>query len=111
MNQMARLDEQSKRREENAQHLGRMLAQIGGLTQVKLYPGCTRNAYHLYMMRYDAREFGGLPRAKFLKAMNAEGVPASGGYGPLNKEPFLKASFESRGFQRIYSKERVRQWH
>ena len=110
MNQMSRLDEQSRKREQNAQHLGKMLAQIGGLTQVKMSSGCTRNAYHLYMMRYDSREFGGLPRAKFLKAMNAEGVPASSGYSPLNKEPYLKNSFDSRGFQRIYSKERIRQW-
>ena len=35
----------------------------------KMYAGCTRNAYHLYMFRYDARAFAGLSRAAFLKAL------------------------------------------
>ena len=43
-----------------------------------MYEGCTRNAYHLYMFRYDASRFSGLPRAAFLKALGAEGVPALG---------------------------------
>jgi hypothetical protein len=47
--------------------------------------GCTRNAYHLYMFRYDPSAFAGLPRAQFLKALRAEGLPALSGYSPLNK--------------------------
>ena len=34
-----------------------------------MYDGCTRNAYHLYMFRYDKARFAGLPRAAFLKAL------------------------------------------
>jgi perosamine synthetase len=108
--QMARLESQSVRRAQNAQYLGGMLREIGGLTPVRTYAGCTRNAYHLYMMRYDAAKFAGLPRDKFLKAMEAEGIPVSGGYYPLNKEAFLKNAFASRGFQAIYSKERLERW-
>jgi dTDP-4-amino-4,6-dideoxygalactose transaminase len=87
-----------------------MLREIGGLMPVKTYTGCTRNAYHLYMMRYDPQKFAGLPRDKFLKALEAEGIPVSGGYYPLNKEPFLKNAFASCGFQAIYSKERLAKW-
>ena len=36
---------------------------------------CTRNAYHLYMFRYDPARFAGLPREIFLKALAAEGIP------------------------------------
>jgi perosamine synthetase len=108
--QMARLEPQSIKRTQNAQYLTGMLREIPGLTPVKTYEGCTRNAYHLYMMRYDAQKFAGLPKAKFLKALEAEGVPASGGYDPLNRQPFLKNSFQSRGFQAIYPKERFAQW-
>src|SRR5207249_321441 len=43
-----------------------------------------------------------LPRGKFLKALSAEGVPCSGGYSPLNKEPFLKNTFDTRAWQRLY---------
>ena len=69
-----------------------------------MYEGCTRNAYHLYMFRYDKERFANLPRARFLRALAAESVPASGGYSPLNKEPFLESTLASRGFQRIYGK-------
>ena len=42
--------------------------------------------------------FSGLPRAAFLKALGAEGVPASSGYSPLNREPFLEDALATRGF-------------
>ena len=75
-----------------------------------MHEGCTRNAYHLFMMRYNPEHFNGLPRATFLKAIEAEGIPVSGGYFPLNKEAFLKNAFSTRGFQAIYSKQRLTRW-
>ena len=108
--QMTRLEAQSRTRSENAGYLTRLLGQIPGITPARMYEGCTRNAYHLYMFRYDADQFAGLPRATFLKALRAEGVPAGSGYSPLNKEPFLADAFSSRGYQAIYSKERLAAW-
>jgi dTDP-4-amino-4,6-dideoxygalactose transaminase len=87
-----------------------MLKEIPGIAPAKMYPGCTRNAYHLYMFRYDKAQFAGLPRATFLKAMAAEGVPCSGGYSPLNKQPFLTNALRSRGYQRIYSAQEIAGW-
>jgi dTDP-4-amino-4,6-dideoxygalactose transaminase len=55
------------------------------------------------MFRYDSEHFSGLKRAQFLKALQAEGVPCSGGYTPLNKEAFLENTLQSRAYQRIYS--------
>ena len=108
--QMTRLEEQSRTREQNAAHLTSLLKQIPGITPARMYEGCTRNAYHLYMFRYDPAAFSGLPRATFLKALAAEGVPASGGYSPLNKEPFLEHALSSRGFKAIYSKAQLDAW-
>jgi len=108
--QMARLEAQSILREQNAQYLTRLLGEIPGVLPARAYDGCTRNAYHLYMFRYRKERFANLPRADFLKAMRAEGVPASGGYSPLNKEPFLKNTFQSRGYQAVYGKERLAMW-
>lgn len=105
MAQMTRLEAQSQTRSKNAAYLTGLLEQIPGITPARMYPGCTRNAYHLYMFRYDQRQFAGLPRAAFLKALAAEGVPASAGYSPLNKEPFLDDALSSRGYQAIYGKE------
>ena len=62
------------------------------------------------MFRYDAAQFANLPRATFLKALNAEGIPASSGYSPLNRQPFLENILKSRGYQRIYGEARLKRW-
>lgn len=103
LSQLSRLEEQSRTRAQNAEYLTRQLREIPGIAPARVYDGCTRNAYHLYMFRYDKTQFAGVPRARFLKALEAEGIPCSGGYTPLNKEPFLKNTFESRAFRSIYS--------
>ncbi len=108
--QMTRLEEQSTRRDQNGAYLTSLLKEIPGIRPARMYDGCTRNAYHLYMFRYDKEQFAGLPRAKFLQAMNAEGIPSSGGYSPLNKEPFLKNTLESKAYQKIYSKGYIAKW-
>lgn len=108
--QMTRLEEQSRTREQNAAYLTSLLKQIPGITPARMYEGCTRNAYHLYMFRYDAALFSGLPRAAFLKALRAEGVPASGGYSPLNKEPLILAALSRSGLEGAYSKARLDGW-
>ena len=54
--------------------------------------------------------FAGLPRSRFLQAMAAEGIPASGGYSPLYREPFLKNALQSRGFQAIYGPNRITEY-
>ena len=110
LSQLTRLERQMEIREQNAKYLAGLLNEAGGLTPARTYAGCTRNAYHLFMMRYDAEQFGGLPRSKFIKALSAEGVPASAGYSPLNKEPFLRNTFRNRGYQRIYGEKYIEQW-
>ena len=105
--QMTRLEEQSRTREQNAGYLTNLLQEIPGITPARMYEGCTRNAYHLYMFRYDANRFAGLPRSAFLKALGAEGVPASGGYSPLNKEPFLETALSGTGYRKVYSKQQL----
>jgi dTDP-4-amino-4,6-dideoxygalactose transaminase len=110
LEQMTRVDEQSRVREENARYLTTQLSAIPGIAPAKQYEGCSRNAYHLYMFRYDKGAFGGASRAQFLKAMRAEGMPCSGGYSPLNKEPFLKEVLGSRPYKQIYGEERLGSW-
>ena len=108
--QMTRLEAQARTRDENGAYLTRLLRQIPGITPARMYDGCTRNAYHLYMFRYDPDRFSGLPRAAFLKALAAEGVPAQSGYSPLNKEPFLEAALAGPGVEAIYSRARLDAW-
>jgi len=108
--QLTRLEEQSRRRESNAAYLTSQLREIPGIHPAEMYEGATRNAYHLYMFRYDPAGFVGLPRSVFLRALRAEGVPCSAGYGPLNKEPFIGRALESRGFRSIYGDKAIAEW-
>jgi dTDP-4-amino-4,6-dideoxygalactose transaminase len=108
LSQMARLDEQSTVRDENAAYLTKQLQEVPGILPAKRYGGCTRNAYHIYMFRYDKEQFAGASRNQFVKALRAEGVPCSPGYSPLNKEPFLKETLESKAYKMIYGEDRLK---
>jgi dTDP-4-amino-4,6-dideoxygalactose transaminase len=108
--QMTRLEGQAKTRDENAAHLTAELSEIPGIRPARMYEGCTRNGYHIYMARYEAEKFAGLPRATFIKALRAEGIPCSGGYRPLNKEALIQATLETRAYQRIYPPEVLAAW-
>lgn len=109
MEQLERLEAQSRTREENAAYLSKALSEIDGIEPAHHYEGCTRNAYHLYMFRYNPAGFSELKRSQFLKAMQAEGIPCSGGYSPLNREPFLKKAFQSRAFRNIYGEQYLKE--
>jgi len=105
--QATRLEAQSRTRTENATYLTKLLREIPGITPARMYDGCTRNAYHLYMLRYDQEHFSGLPRARFVKCLKAEGIPCHEGYRPLNKEPVIEVMLNSRGFKRIYTEQEL----
>ena len=110
LSQLVGLEDRAKTRHENAVYLSSMFREIPGLAPGRLYEGCTRSAYHLYMFRYDPERFGGLPRNKFIKAMGAEGIPCSAGYGPLNKASFISDAIKSRSYVRVYGQKAVDTW-
>lgn len=95
--QLERLEETTRRREENASKLTKALLQIPGIKPLEVPPQVTRHAYHLYIFRYNPEDFKGLRRDTFIKALNAEGIPCSPGYVPLYKEPI----FSSEDVKRI----------
>jgi dTDP-4-amino-4,6-dideoxygalactose transaminase len=92
--QFDRLDEQTNTRDANGRYLDKLLAMIPGIAPQKRDEHATRNAQHLYCARYDQGAFG-VPRERFVEALAAEGISASGGYGiPLNRQPmFLNKNF------------------
>jgi len=97
--QLKRLEDQNTTRRENARYLTRLLREIGGLEPVAIDPRAERYSVHIFMIRYDPKEFRGLSRAKLMEAINAEGIPAFGGYThPLYKNPmFLTKAFYTKG--------------
>jgi dTDP-4-amino-4,6-dideoxygalactose transaminase len=108
--QMTRLEDQMQTREQNADYLRGLLKEIPGIVPAKMYDNCSRNAYHLFMYRYQKEHFGGLPRKRFLEALRAEGVDCNAGYGMLNKEAFIKNSLASRSWQRLFPAEALAKW-
>jgi dTDP-4-amino-4,6-dideoxygalactose transaminase len=88
--QLDRLDVQTRTRDRNGQYLAECLAQMPGLHPQKRPANCTRHSYHLFMLRIDGEVFGA-PRAAVLKALQAEGIPCSGGYGfSLPHQPMFR---------------------
>jgi dTDP-4-amino-4,6-dideoxygalactose transaminase len=102
--QLRKLPDQNTLRMANVRYFFDGLRRIGGLTPVKLHPDGETHSHYLVMLRYDASAFGGLPRERFLEALNAEGVPASGGYSfcsfenPLFRNLDLALPIDYRGF-------------
>ena len=78
--QLARLDEQTARRDANGRYLAALLDDIEGVTPRRQDDFATRAANHLFVLRYDAQAFGGISRELFVKALNAEGIPCQTEY-------------------------------
>ena len=88
--QLDRLEEQTETRDRNGQYLASRLAAIPGVYPQRRLPDCTRHSYHLFMLRLDAEAFGA-PRGMVLRALQAEGIPCSAGYGfSLPQQPLCQ---------------------
>jgi dTDP-4-amino-4,6-dideoxygalactose transaminase len=105
--QIDKLVQETERRRENADYLTAGLKQIPGIQPVRL-PDNSRAVWHLYPVRYDAAQFNGLPRDKFLAALGAEGIPCAPGYAEQYYDGLLDEAIASRGFQRLFSAERMK---
>jgi dTDP-4-amino-4,6-dideoxygalactose transaminase len=110
MSQMNRILQDADTRLENAKYLDEKLKQIPGIIPYKLADGATRPAYHLYPFRYISREFNNVPKERFIRALNAEGVPCSSGYGPQNRDGLIEDTFNSKGYKRLFSEARLKKW-
>lgn len=105
--QMKNLVKQTDLRAENAAYLKSKIKDIPGIIPYKLYDDVTKAVFHLFSFRYMKEGFKGMSRDLFLKAMRAEGVYCSSGYTPLNKMPYLKHTFQTNNYRRMYSKKRL----
>ena len=89
--QFSRIDELAALRAENAAHLDRCLRELGGPAQpLPPDPRITRQAYYYFSLRYDAERCGGLPRKRFIEAMQAEGIPLGSGNPVIYKNPLFR---------------------
>lgn len=108
--QMTRVIEQTQRRTDNANYLTTLLNEIPGISPAKLYEGTTKSAYHLYMFRFNKEHFAGLSRDKFMKALSAEGVPCSAGYGAMNRNEYVTGLAKNKHYLKIYGEKTMNEW-
>lgn len=108
--QLRHVEEQTRRREQNAAYLEALLAEVPGISPAKKYKKQTRRAYYEYYLHYDKSRFQDLPRNKFRKAVNAEGIPIQEGCDTLNKDPFVEEYLNLPAFQRVFPRERLVQF-
>jgi dTDP-4-amino-4,6-dideoxygalactose transaminase len=88
--QLTRLEEQTKLRDENGKYLNALLESIEGITPLTRGHGETLHTYHLYIFRYDKSKFNGLAKKDFSEMLAAEGVPSFMGYPkPLYQQPLF----------------------
>jgi perosamine synthetase len=107
MQQFDKLVNETARRRENADYLSAQLKEIPGIQPARL-PENSRAVWHLYPFRYDAQQFNGLTRDKFIKALSAEGIPCSSVYHEQYFDGLLDEAINSRGFKRLFSPERLK---
>ena len=110
MSQMNRIIKDADIRLANALFLDKKLKEIPGIVPYNLANGATRSAYHLYPFRYLSEKFNNVPRDKFIRALNAEGIPCGSGYGPQNKDGLIEDTLNSKGYKRLFSEARLKKW-
>jgi len=95
-------------RNRNASHLNERLKDFPGIVPQKLYPGTESGSYYLYMMTYHKEHFNNADRSKFLKAIQAEGIPFTAYIrNGLHKEPWVKNILNMKVYQKMYSTARI----
>jgi hypothetical protein len=60
----------------------------------------TRHGYHFICITYESEGFKGLSLGDFIDALNAEGIPCGGGYGPLYRDGIFQSPIARRPLTR-----------
>jgi dTDP-4-amino-4,6-dideoxygalactose transaminase len=110
LSQMNRIEKDADTRLENAKYLDKKLGNIPGIVPYELVTKEARSAYHMYPFRFESEKFGNVSREKFIEAMRAEGVPCSTGYGRQNNDGLIEEALNSKGYKRLFSEKRLKQW-
>lgn len=90
--QLERLNEQIEIRERNIKYLAQGLKDIEGIEPFKRDKRVTRWSFYYWNFKYKEEEFEGIPRDRFIEALEAEGVPvAVGAHGePIYYNPLFQ---------------------
>jgi dTDP-4-amino-4,6-dideoxygalactose transaminase/predicted dehydrogenase len=91
LHRLQRLEAQQQRRAENFQRLRELLAEVSSVTPLGLGRGVQRHGVHMFVLRYESEECGGLDIGDFIRAVQAEGIPLNRGYeATMAQQPALQ---------------------
>lgn len=111
LGQLPGVQERFERRNENANYLNERLKGFPGVVPQKQYEGTESGAYYKYAMRYNPEHFDNADRAKFLKALSAEGINLSGYIREgFHGQPWIDHILGLDEYKRAYSSERLKQY-
>jgi perosamine synthetase len=111
LSQLAGVQARFDTRNRNAAYLSLRLKDFPGLVPQKLYEGTESGSFYLYMTTYMKENFNDAPRAKFLKALEAEGISLSTYLSNgLHKEPWPDHILSLREYQKMYSPARLKSY-
>lgn len=100
---LTRLDEQTQRREDNAEYLQSLLANIDGVSMTGMHQHATRRVHHLGILRYNNEGFKGVTKKQFIEALNKEGIECASGYLPLYHYYYFQHFAEKTpGYEALY---------
>jgi perosamine synthetase len=94
-------------REKNVAYLKEQLGKVPGIMPQEFYPGTDRSSHYNFGLRFSKEHFSGISQEMLIKAMTAEDISVGSSTPPLNTEPYLERQLSGRGYQRIFSKERL----
>ena len=88
---------QTARRHARGRLLDRLLSDIPGITPQSQDSRVTRNGQYAYIFHYDKRAFAGVDTARFVEALEAEGIPTQAPYPPLHQlDLFTSGAYRDR---------------
>ena len=80
LGQLARLDEQRKRRDRALERLRRLVAELPGISLLPPQPDVTERPQYRSSFAYDRPLAKGIPLPRFVEAVRAEGIPVERTY-------------------------------
>lgn len=86
--QLTRLPTLGQRRARNAALLDELMPNVAGIRPQRIDERVEHHARYMYVFTYDAAEFGGVPRDRFVEALVAEGLPAYPMYPCVHETAF-----------------------
>lgn len=91
LHRLQKLEAEQQRRAENFQRLREYIGDVPCVTPLGIGPGVKRHGVHMFVLRYDGEQCGGLSIQDFMSTLQAEGLPINRGYtATMAQQPALQ---------------------